>query len=146
MNVENTLAIDDMHVLKENLGVFGGQGNCALASVAIITKTPINHVTNVCKKLGNKRGNWKGSVSMNLLLELMKHFNIKHESRSWFFRNNTLKKWAMCEADPNKKYLVVTTGHAQVVQSGIVADQNNTSVISDYNGRNKKLVHIFEIV
>jgi len=143
---EKLSRIGDMHVLKENLGVVGGQGNCALAAVAIITGKHIDHVTAVAKKLGNKRGHWKGSVSFQLLYDIMTHFNIKYKDCNWLStRNTTLRKWVMSESEPNKKYLVITTGHVQIVESGIVVDQNNTCLVSDYFGRNKRLKKIFEI-
>jgi hypothetical protein len=49
-------------------------------------------------------------------------------------------------AKPGRRYLVTTSGHAQVVQNGHVADQTGSHPIALYWGRNKRVTHLVEVM
>ena len=58
----------------------------------------------------------------------------------------TVQNFAHMMNGNNKTYFVVSTGHAQVVQNGRVADQSGVFNIADFWGRRKKLRYAAEII
>ena len=118
------------------------KSNCGVTAIAILAELPFT----LCKKIisFSHHKNWKGGLSIFDIKNHLRHFAIpftQHQS----VEPIPLNKWCKKYAQPNVSYLVATTGHAQVVRNGYVADQGGIDGIDFYWGKRKIVKHVLEI-
>ena len=122
-----------------------GRPNCGLVALAHFTDQPYSRVEKFLRPLyGN---NWKGTtyhadykaffarVGLSVTWE-------KYTKRS---QQMTLEQWVRQVAQPGVRYMVITTGHAQVVYNGEIVDQKLPKLVpaNEYHLRRKKVKNWF---
>ena len=113
------------------------RGNCFITSAATFFEIPFNSVWDYVKKASSKGGNWKGSTPNWVIPQTLKHFGFDGEYER--VSNMTVEQWVSTRSELGTKYLVLSTGHAQVVLDGEVLDQQGPIRIAEYWGKRKKI-------
>lgn len=128
--------------------------NCGLTAMAIVANVSLAEATEAYQKSHfditgkNKRSNWKGRTFDDVRQHALKNYlNVELEYR--FIRGMTLARCCRLLAQDGV-YLVVTTGHVQVVEKRgelpvMVADQGGTVTLSTYWGNRKKVKQIWRV-
>lgn len=119
------------------------QGLCGVLAIAVITGRTLEDTFKVMAR--KHKGNWKGGTSESEIKSTLKGFGkdfIEHGRPSSLIN---LERWTMYRAKLNKTYLVITTGHAQVIRNGYVMDQGGCRAVGLSKMKGKKVVNVLEI-
>jgi hypothetical protein len=127
--------------------------NCGVTAIAIVAEISFAEAWEALAKArplaGHRKptGGWKGrttAASRRVALELLgvSCLEVPLPWRGCM----TLATFVKRCAKPGRRYLVTTSGHAQVVQNGHVADQTGSHPIALYWGRNKRVTHLVEVM
>lgn len=116
--------------------------NCGVTAVAIVTGLPFNNIWNRIKS--KYKGNWKGRTKPMDWFQVLEEQGINHEV-SVVPSTPQLLFWARAYAKKDTAYMVMTTGHVQVVKNGWVIDQGGPKPVRDHWGRRKKVKLIVEL-
>lgn len=132
-----------------------GLGNCGLVAIAAATGYSYTHVEQWFRnERPGRNGNWQGSTrTYEYPLFFGRHgvdadrMESVHYSSPLIPRRMSLKRWATVYAKPGVLYLVVTTGHVQVVRDQHVLDQSVQEPVhvSQAVWRNKLVKHVIKI-
>lgn len=101
-----------------------GRPNCGMVALAHFTDQPYERVERFLKPLYPH--NWKGSTRHNDYRMFFARIGLKVAYDKYTKKSEqlTLAQWAAKVAQPGRRYMVITTGHAQVVYNGQVIDQS----------------------
>jgi len=131
------------------LGIKSGKPNCGVVAVAYVAQRPVEEVTEVMKKIRGAGSRWNGATNWVDRNTAMSHYNVSAK-KILDVKSQALKTWMKNEYDntydPEKKYMVNTTGHVQIIDKGFVIDQRGCNSINEYWGKNKRIKRIHEIL
>lgn len=113
---------------------------CGLYAVAHLAGVSLDDVYNHVQKKNKKAKHWKGRTQFGDRAAAIKKF-LKVEP--FKTERQSLRSFIYDTAHINKKFLVRTTGHVQVVERGIVTDQQGTFQPNEYWGINKRVIEMF---
>jgi len=145
--------------LPADLNLGSHIGNCAVVATAIFCGLPYQEVESFYRNqivwgtqirrlhsryAPEKWGNPKHKMSYGIFdSEIRRALNKLNKRRSVSFRfDGTLGAFARDAAKEGVRYYVVTTGHAQVLQNGIVIDQGGPVNYREHWGRRKRVKFI----
>lgn len=109
---------------------------CGVVATAVACDVPF---TVAYKYYSNsKRGNWKGTLELGEILKGISHFGAKLTNAKWPGCKTLADFIALISIhNPDKVYLVTTTGHIQVVKGRHVVDQSGYKDIINYRWKRK---------
>ena len=118
---------------------------CGVLACAIAAQKPFKDAWAWFKSHGDScwRNTWKGSTFTHDYFKWFNHAGVKF--RHVLPDKMTLSSFVHYKAKPNIPYLVVTTGHAQIVYNGKVVDQRGVFDIQKCWGRLKFIKEVFII-
>ena len=118
---------------------------CGVLACAIAAQKPFKDAWAWLKSHGDRcwRNTWKGSTYTHDYPKWLNHAGVKF--RHVLPGKMTLSGFVHYKAKPNIPYLVVTTGHAQIVYNGKVVDQRGVFDIQKCWGRLKFIKEVFII-
>ena len=120
--------------------------NCGVTAVAIAAGVTFQVAWDILKKIGNRNGNWKGVTYVHQQVTALKELGVKYQ-HNYIKGRPTLQQWVQWETKPGVTYMVVTTGHVQVVKDGKVVDQTPEPVhYTKFWGARKKVREVIEIL
>jgi hypothetical protein len=144
--------------------------NCGLTALAVVAGVTLAEATAAyIRQYPNYVGsNWKGGTRWTYTMQAAKHlgvryvddtpledgYNIRIVKRMSLkirtVKRMSLKTFVKKHAIPGKRYMVRTTGHVQVLQDGMVLDQDGVRHIDDhideYRGAGKIVKDALRIV
>lgn len=107
--------------------------NCGVTAVAIVAGVPF---ATAWAQLGRGHGkSWKGRTTHAQRIQALKVLGVSFDELEP--RRMTLETFVRRFAKPGARYMVRTTGHVQVVQDGMVADQGGVVEAAKHWGRRK---------
>lgn len=118
--------------------------NCGLVAIAYVTGKQLSEVSQYYKTTYEKRGNWKGGTNAYNRRAILTHYGVDFAKID--FPKLSLKWWVHNESEPNKQYMVKTSGHVQVIENGMVLDQRGCKPISEYWGKMKRVQEVLQII
>lgn len=125
----------------------GGKGLpcCGLASLSMITQTPLPIIYMHYKAKHDKPDQWRGATSFYYILDMLKEYQVdyNHISRKHMDKGRTLENYLA--DNPNLYALILTRGHLQVVVGDHVYDQGGVKHVSEHFGRNKYICDVVQI-
>ena len=128
-----------------------GMGNCAVVATSIFCDKPYTEVEAAYREIvktgmhrrdkGRSWGNPKKPNSFGLYRDEQKAALRKFNRRrsAGFKHKGTLLSFVRNAARPGVRYYVVTKGHAQVVQDGVVIDQGGPVSVENHWGKRKQV-------
>ncbi|MBG23718.1 MAG: hypothetical protein CMF22_10380 [Idiomarinaceae bacterium] len=123
--------------------------NCGLTAMAVAAGKTLKEATEAyqkaCEKVRGRRmqGNWKGRTYNRIRDKAMvEYMGLKLQRIP--VHGMSLQKLSRY-LQPNVKYIITTTGHVQVVESGCVVDQSGVFSMDEYWGRRKKVTDVLVI-
>lgn len=118
--------------------------NCGVTSIAILTGQSFSKVWHIMEM--NKSANWKGRTDNDDRDRALRILGFKLVTTSYYqSRRPSLRYFAHHVARRGQPYLVLTSGHAQVVLNQMVQDQGGICHVNHHWGRNK-YVYRYSIV
>ena len=120
--------------------------NCGVTAVAIASGASFTRTWNLFRTLGERSYNakqWRGRTHHSDQRRVLNKLGIEW-SQEWDFKPGTLSH-VVNQLDQDEVYLIVTTGHVQVVCNGTVIDQRGPVPIADYWGKRKVVRHVLRI-
>ena len=122
-------------------------GNCGVTALACLAETTVAEMfTHVQNKYG-RRGNWKGSMYLNQLLETFAEFGVVLEEVYWKregYSTPTLKTLVEKHLGSGT-YVVFTTNHFQVVHNRVVYDQSGGKKAAEHWGARKHVKGVWRV-
>lgn len=124
--------------------------NCGLTSLAIVAGCSLKEAEEAYQQsleaiVGRRmQGNWRGRTYMEPLKRAMTKKGVKYATMLGV-PQKVLHRFIKENADPNKRYLIRTTGHIQIVRGNMVVDQAGLKPIDNYWGRRKQVKEILVI-
>lgn len=111
-------------------------GCCGIVAACLFTGASWTEVWSTIRRECRKPGNWRGGTRHHERLKALRKLN-KERSAAFRTVRTTLRRWINLHAQDDVTYMVVTTGHVQVIRNGFVYDQSGCWSILEYPGRNK---------
>ena len=125
-----------------------GKPCCAVLACAVAAQRPFQDAWQFMTK--RRTGRWRGVMYDRDMFALLDHLGVKRKAVPgigiYKMDNPTMGAWAADNADPDKLYFIVTTGHAQTLFNGTVMDQRGPKPLAEFWGRRKRIRFVFEIV
>lgn len=122
-----------------------GRGNCGLVALAHFTDQPYDRVERFIGKL--RPANWKGVTWKKDYLSFFARIGLRVTEGRPEVKKIPLDRWVRLYTEPGVRYMVITTGHAQVVYDGKVIDQRDDvpAPVGMYHFRRKQVRYYFKI-
>ena len=122
--------------------------NCGVTAVAIASGASFTRTWNLFKSIAPRRygKRWKGATYDGDYQRVLDKLGIDCTSYRPTVLRSPLHRWIAEHTKPDTVYIVVTTGHAQVVCNGTVIDQSGPKPVAEHWGRRKKVkfaLHIY---
>jgi hypothetical protein len=130
--------------------------NCGLTALAVVAGVTLADATAAYIRQYPRYvgSNWKGGTRWIYTLQAAKHLGVRYVDDTpldtrYSFRvekRMSLKTFVKKHALPGKRYMIRTTGHAQVVQDNMVIDQCGVRHIDEYRGAGKIVKDALRII
>jgi len=93
-----------------------------------------------------KGAKWKGSTTVSVRDEALKHFGVKFETKRWTRPRPTVKTFAAKHAAKGATYMLRVRGHVVTLRNGWVLDQHERAVACLHDRRNCIVTHSTRIL
>jgi len=116
---------------------------CGVMAVANCAGVAIQDAFETFKAKCKKSSSWKGATRSSERNKMLKYYKVKFTEAK--VGKCSLAKFIDWNTAKNKKYIVRTGGHVQVVENGLVTDQRGTFPIDEFWGKRKIVTHVLVI-
>jgi len=102
--------------------------HCGVTAVAILAQIPFAQAWAEIRRLAQYPANWKGATRDPERLLVLASHGVRLTAVPC--KRMTLGRWAALYCQRDTTYLVVTTGHIQIVRNGVVTDQTGARPVA----------------
>ena len=122
--------------------------NCSVTAVAIASGASFTRTWNLFKAVNPRRygKRWRGGTCWSDYKKVFDRLGVTYESGMPTGSSAPLYRWADQHTAKDTVYLIVTSGHAQIVCNGMVADQSGVKPITEFWGRRKIVRNVLRIL
>lgn len=118
--------------------------NCAVTAVSIAAQISFKKAWDFFK-IHHQHDGWEGRSNIYEIKNVLKLLNTRFAEIIVPWKKYSLENWTKWYAKKDTVYLVITSGHAQIVYNRTVTDQTGIFKIEDYVLRGRKIWNILEI-
>lgn len=122
--------------------------NCGVTACAIASGASFTRTWNLFKAVNPRRygKRWRGGTCWSDYKKVFDRLGVAYESGMPTGSSAPLYRWADQHTAKDTVYLIVTSGHAQIVCNGMVADQSGVKPIAEFWGRRKIVRNVLRIL